>query len=175
MSSAKRYMNRCCMCFSLLLVYTSFLVACQQQTDVVQSTLSEKNRPAKQISSLHSAASAVFDIPVLLQLSIPQVKAKLGTPLEELQANAANTERSLVYKKGGLILSVYYILDTPNVEVISLTNERDTTAFRYLLPLGNISPSINTYRIDTLFGQKPGLYRGIAVRINPSVETQAAP
>lgn len=175
MFSAKRYMNRCCMCFSLLLICTSFLVACQQQNDVVHSTLSKKNRPANQISPLHSAASAVFDIPVLLQLSVTQVKAKLGTPLEELQANAANTERSLIYKKDGLILSVYYILDTPNVDVISLTNERDTTDFRYLLPLGNVSPSIDTYRIDTLFGQKPGLYRGIAVRINASVEMPTAP
>ena len=158
------------------LIYTGLLAACQQQTDTTHS-LPDKSIPAtRQVVSSHLATSpVVFDIPVLLRLSVAQVKAKLGPPADELQANAVNTERSLVYKKHGLVLSVNYFIDVPQVDVISLTNERDTTSFQYLLPLGNLSSTSPTYVIDTLRGKKVGFYRGIAVSPNPPIEYSTTP
>jgi len=112
----------------------------------------------------------VYDIPPLLQLSMNQAKARLGRPIGEEQADYENATRMLIYKKRGLMLSVSYLVDTQQVDMVSLSIERDTTAFKYLLPLGNLSPNNTAYTIDTLHSEKPGLYRGIVVRRNPPVE-----
>lgn len=127
----------------------------------------EVNSTTQQLTSPRPAASSVvFDIPALLRQSVAQVKASLGPPIDELQANVTDTERSLVYKRNGLVLTVDYFIDRQNIEVISLTGERDTTTFQHLLQLGNLSQTSTAYTIDTLRSEKARLYRGIAVSLN---------
>lgn len=82
----------------------ALVVACQQQTDVAQhpakdtkiirqDTMQQVNAP------FHASNKVIFDIPALLPLTIAQIKAKLGKPVDELQADYMNAERGLVYKK----------------------------------------------------------------------------
>ncbi|RZK27751.1 MAG: hypothetical protein EOO61_23010 [Hymenobacter sp.] len=152
--------------FAILLT----LVGCQQQSDASHSTANNIEAAAridgKQANAPVKTNNIVFDIPALLPLTLAQVKAKLGKPVEELQANVTNTERSLIYKKHGLILSIDYFADSPKIEVIGFMNKRDTISFDYLLPLGNLELSDSGYVIDTIRGERPNTYRGIAVRLD---------
>ena len=168
---------------SKLLVLTGCFVlacGCQEKPAPTQKASAKMKTERSSLASKPSTLvnrdnPAVFDIPPLLQLSVSQAKAKLGPPIDEVQADYENATRMLIYKKQGLVLSVSYLVDTRQVDMVSLSIERDTTATQYLLPLGNLSANDNAYLVDTLHSEKAGFYRGIVVRRNPPVEYPTAP
>ena len=147
----------------------------ERPTSMQEPSTKTKSLASKTSISAKKSSSTVFDIPSLLHLSISQAKAKLGRPMDEEQADYENATRVLIYKKQGLVLTVSYLVGTQQVDMVSLAIDRDTTAFQYLLPLGNLSATNNSYSIDTLHSEKVGLYRGIVVRANPPIEYPTAP
>jgi len=145
------------------------LVACQPST--TQNTLDIPKNDIQSIDSKlnsNTASKIIFDIPALLHKSIPQIRKELGQPIDEVQANPVNTERSLLYENKDVSLTVDYFTDDIRVEVISLMGKRDSTSFQHLLPLGNLSANSRDYTIDTLYSEKKGFFRGVAVRLNKS-------
>ena len=117
----------------------------------------------------------VFDVPSLLRISILDVRKKLGPPADELQANVTDTERSLIYNKNGLRLTIDYIVETNQVDIISLAATRDTTAYSYLVPLGNLNQDDTTYVIKPQQSEKSGYYHGILIQPTPPAEFPVAP
>ena len=168
--------------FKTLILLSSFtlLWSCQEKPIPVHEISAKQKTEQPPLSpevlpSTSKKRPVVFDVPPLLRLSVNQVKAKLGRPFGDEQADYENATRVLIYKKSGLVLSVGYFVNTQQVDMVSLAIDRDTTAFQYLLPLGNLSPISTAYSVDTLHSDKVGFYRGIVVRPNPPVEVPAAP
>lgn len=163
----------------ILVISTVMLSSCREkqvssQTAGDDVTVSTPIADSGQISG-KVRQDIAFDVPTLLRLSIPQVKKKLGPPADELQANVTDTERSLVYNRNDIQLTINYIVETNRIDNIGLAAKRDTTAYAYLEPLGNLSRLDTAYVIEPQQGEKVGQYHGILIKPNPPVEFPVAP
>lgn len=131
------------------------------------------NVPGQALGKVRQAVA--FDVPSLLQLSVPQIKRRLGPPADELQANVTDTERSLIYNKNGIQLTINYIVETNQIDNIGLAAKRDTTAYAYLEPLGNLNQQDTAYVIEPQQGEKAGQFHSLLIKPNPPVEFPVAP
>ncbi|WP_156176228.1 hypothetical protein [Hymenobacter terrenus] len=164
----------------LLAVAACTLCGCRDKESSAQVAKdTAKPTPQTYTSNLISQkanSTVVFDVPSLLRLSMLEVKKKLGPPNDELQANVTDTERSLVYDKKGLRLTINYFVRTNQIDNISLaTINHDTTAYSYLEPIGNLRHQDTTYVIKPQEGEKAGQYHGLLITPNPPVEFPVEP
>ena len=163
---------------TLFIFAVCLLGSCRDKKASVQLIHDAKKAPVQtdvsgsQQSSVHNAAT--FDVPTLLPLSSLQVRKKLGPPIDELQADAFDGARSLVYSKNGLQLTVDYFVENNQVDRILLAPTHDTTAYQFLLPAGNLIQQDTTYTIEPQPGEKPGYYHGILIKHNPPLDYPAS-
>jgi hypothetical protein len=159
--------------------FASVISSCHDKQTAAQPVRADV-KPEAQAATLSQIApkkhqASIFDMPALMKLSISQIRSKLGPPLDEMQANVTDTERSLIYKKDGLKLTIDYIVQTGQVDDIALTTEHDTDDYVHLESLGNLSQQDTAYSIEPQPGKSAGNYEGVLIRPNPPVEFPAVP
>jgi hypothetical protein len=150
--------------------FASVISSCHDKQTAAQPVRADV-KPEAQAATLSQIApkkhqASIFDMPALLKLSISQIR---------MQANVTDTERSLIYKKDGLKLTIDYIVQTGQVDDIALTTEHDTDDYVHLESLGNLSQQDTAYSIEPQPGKSAGNYEGVLIRPNPPVEFPAVP